>query len=193
MYYFFIGPVLLPITPSALTVDISGNNKVVTLINDIEINILHAPQLQSISFDVLLPTRATKYPFATYSLGGNEARAFTAYFRELQRQKIPFPFIIAKMKHGSAIPSGYENIVAVIDSFTQKEDSSNGLDVLASLKLKEYRDYSTIRVSATEVKDDKGETKTVYTTEKPRAKSYTAEINSIVNSVGLEVQGGFGI
>lgn len=191
MYYFFIGPVLLPITPSALTVDISGNNKVVTLINDGEINILHDPQLQAISFDVLLPTRATKYPFATYSLGGNEAKAFTAYFKELQRQKIPFPFIVAKMKHGTAIPVGYENILAVIDSFTQKEDSSNGLDVLASLKLREYREYSTIRVDATPSTGKDG--KLVYKAEKQRAKSYTADINDIVNSVGLEVQGGFGI
>lgn len=192
MYYFFIGPVLLPITPSALSVDIGGNNKVVTLINDGEINILHEPQLQSIAFDVLLPTRTTKYPFASYSLGGNEAKAFTAYFKELQRQKIPFPFIISKMKHGTAIPVGYENILSVIDSFTQKEDSSNGLDVLASLKLREYREYSTIRVDASPSYMAKDGT-LVYKAEKNRAKSYTAEINSIVNDVGLEVQGGFGL
>jgi hypothetical protein len=65
------------------------------------------------------------------------------------------------------------------------------LDVLASLKLREYREYSTIRVDASPSTGKDG--KLVYKAEKQRAKSYTADINDIVNSVGLEVQGGFGI
>jgi hypothetical protein len=192
MYQFYIGPVLLPVTPSALTVDIAGNNKVVTLINAGEINILHDPQLQNIAFDVLLPTRATKYPFASYSLGGNEAKAFTEYFRRLQAEKVPFSFIVSKMRPGSSIPVGYEYLLAVIDSYSQKEDASNGLDVLVSLKLREFREYSTIRVDASPSYMDK-DGKLVYKTTKPRGRSYTADVESIVSEVGLEIQGGFGL
>lgn len=191
MYYFFIGPVLLPVTPSALTVDIAGNNEVVTLINDGEINILHNPKLKEVAFDVLLPTRPEKYPFAFYSLAGAEALAFTEYFKLLQKRKIPFPFIVAKMRPGSVIPTGYEYMQAVIESYTQKEDASNGLDVMVSLKLKEYREYATIRVDAAASTDADG--KLVYKATKQRGKSFTSEITALIKEVGLEIQGGFGL
>lgn len=193
MYYFFIGPVLLPVTPEALTVDIAGKNEVVTLINDGDINILHDPQLKEAAFDVLLPTRLglNKYPFAFYSLLGAEAVAITEYFKLLQRRKIPFPFIVAKMQPGSLIPSGYEYMQAVIESYTQKEDANNGLDVIVSLKLKEYREYATIRVDAEPEKDADG--KLVYKATKQRGKSFTSEISKLLKEVGLEVTGMFGI
>lgn len=191
MYYFFIGPVLLPVTPAALTVDIAGNNQVVTLLNDGEINILHDPQLKEAAFDVLLPTRPDKYPFAFYSLVGAEALAFTEYFKLLQRRKIPFPFIVAKMRPGSLIPSGYEYMQAVIESYTQKEDAENGLDVIVSLRLREYREYSTIRVDATASKDKDG--KLVYKAQKQRGKTFTSEIDALVKEVGLEIKGAFGL
>jgi hypothetical protein len=191
MYYFFIGPVLLPITPSALTVDIAGNNQVVTLINDGEINILHDPQLKEAAFDVLLPTRTGKYPFAFYTLAGAEALAFTEYFKLLQRRKIPFPFIVAKMKQGSMIPVGYEYMQAVIESYSQKEDATNGLDVVVSLKLKEYREYATIKVDASPTTDKDG--KLVYKATKQRGKSFTSEIEKLIKEVGLEIGGAFGL
>lgn len=193
MYYFFIGPVLLPVTPEALTIDIAGNNQVVTLINDGEINILHDPQLKEAAFDVLLPTRLglSKYPFAFYGMGGAEAIAFTEYFKLLQRRKIPFPFIVAKMQPGSVIPSGYEYMMAVIESYTQKEDANNGLDVVVSLKLREYREYATIRVDAEPEKDENG--KLVYKATKERGKSFISEIEKLCKEVGLEIKGAFGL
>lgn len=191
MYYFFIGPVLLPVTPAALTVDIAGNNQVVTLINDGEINILHDPQLKEAAFDVLLPTRADKYPFAFYSLAGAEALAFSEYFNLLQQRKIPFPFIVAKMRPGGLIPTSYEYMQAVIESYTQKEDANNGLDVVVSLKLREYREYATIRVDAEPETNANG--KPVYKAAKQRGKSFTSEITKLIKEVGLEIQGGFGL
>lgn len=191
MYQFFIGPVLLPITPSALTVNIDGNNQVVTLINDGEINILHNPKLKEAAFDVLLPTRMSKYPFATYGMGGAEATAFTEYFRLLQERKIPFPFIVAKLKQESVIPIGYYQMQAVIESYSQKEDATQGLDVIVSLKLCEYREYATITVDASPSVDADG--KMVYKATQNRGKSFISEINKIVNEVGLEIGGTFGL
>jgi hypothetical protein len=188
-YQFYIGPVLLPVTPSSITVDIAGNNQVVTLINDGEINILHDPHLKEAAFDVLLPTRAEKYPFAFYSLDGQEAAAFSKYFELLQTRKIPFPFIVAKMQPGKMIPAGYEYMLAVIESYSHKEDASNGLDVMASLTLREYREYSTIRVDAAVSADGKP----TYKATKQRGKSFSGEINKLVREVGLEIQGGFGL
>lgn len=191
MYYFMIGPVLLPVTPEAFTVESDGNNVVVTLINDGEINILHDPKLKDVAFDVLLPTQPQKYPFAFYSLDGAEAQAFTKYFDALQKRKIPFPFIVAKMRPGSMIPVGYDYMTAVIESFSRKEDATKGLDVFVSLKLKEYREYATIRVDADPEKDANGNL--VYKATKPRGKSFSSELNALCREVGLEIRGGFGL
>lgn len=183
MYYFFIGPVLLPVTPEALTVSIGGNNEVINLINDSEINVLHDPKLKEAAFDVLLPT-GSKYPFAFYGLGGAEATAFSEYFMLLQQRKIPFPFIVAKLKPGSILPTGYSYMQAVIEDYTQKEDAGNGLDVIVNLKLREYREYATIRVDAET--DENG--KLVYKATKQRGKSFTSEISALIKEVGGEIE-----
>lgn len=196
MYYFFIGPALLPVTPEAMSVNIGGNNKVVTLINDGEINIMHDPKLKEISFDILLPT-GQKYPFAFYSLGGSEAPAFIKYFEILQSRKIPFPFIVVKLLPGSVIPVGYSSMNSVIEDFTQKNDAKNGLDIVVSLKLREYREYSTVLVSGSK-KDKDG--KTIYKKTVPRGKSFTSEVIKAINDVSSElaataevIGGGFGL
>lgn len=189
MHYFFVGPVLLPITPEAITVNIGGNNQVVTLINDGEINILHDPKLKEVSFDVLLPTSAQKAPYAFYSLGGFDALAFTEYFKLLQARKIPFPFIVAKMRPGSLIPAGYEYMQAVIEDYTQKEDAGNGLDVLVALKLREYREHATIRVDASEDKDGK----VTYKATKQRGKTFTSEITKLAKEITSKAGVTFGL
>ena len=185
MYLFFIGPALLPITPAALSVSIGGNNKVVTLINDGEINIMHDPKLKEVSFDVLLPTSGQKYPFATYSLCGFEAGAFKSYFELLQARKIPFPFIVVKIGTGSILPKGYEYIQSVIESIEQKEDASAGQDMIITLKLREYREYATIYVDATEGEDGKISYKAV----KQRGKSFTSEVTKLIEEVSQDIKG----
>lgn len=189
-YQFYIGPVLLPVTPSSITVDIDGNNNVVTLLNDGEINILHDPKLKECAFEVLLPTRAEKYPFAHYGMDGREAKAFTTYFREIQQRKLAFPFIVAKMTPGKQIPSDYEYFLAVIERYSQREDATNGLDVVVDLQLREYREYSTIRVDATA---GTANGKPVYKATKQRGKSFTAEIEKLIAEVGLKTERGFGL
>jgi len=183
-YLFLIGPVLLPVTPAALNIEMGGNNQTVTLINDGEINILHDPKLKEASFEVLLPT-GNRYPFATYNLGGAEASAFTMYFRLLMERKIPFPFIVVKMAAGSMIPRGYSYMNAVIESCSQKEDASEGPDVIVELRLKEYREYATIRVDAKPQKDKDG--KLVYKATKQRGKTFTEELKKLINEIGGEI------
>lgn len=173
MYMFFIGPALLPVTPSTLDVSIGGNNQVVTLINDGEINILHDPKLKEIAFSALLPG-GQKYPFAFYSMDGNDAVEWLTYLQALQAQKIPFPFIITKTTPGKKTPKEYQNILAVIEEIQQTEDASNGPDVIVQLRLREYREYSTIRV-----KESGGK----YTAERSRPKSYTEQITKLAKKI----------
>ena len=60
-YKMYLGGVLMPITPSKVTVKINNQNKTMTLINGEEINILKAAGLSDVSFELLLPQ--VPYPF----------------------------------------------------------------------------------------------------------------------------------
>ena len=61
-YIFYLDGILVPITPSSITTKINNKNKVVTLINDGDFNILKEEGLKEFTFDMCLP--AYKYPFA---------------------------------------------------------------------------------------------------------------------------------
>lgn len=43
MYLFYLGNMMLPVTPEKLELKIANNNKTITLINDGEVNLLKRP------------------------------------------------------------------------------------------------------------------------------------------------------
>ena len=53
MYEFYMDGVRLPVTPSALTIKISNQNKTINLINEGQRNIIKAPGLSKYSFNAL--------------------------------------------------------------------------------------------------------------------------------------------
>ena len=63
-FYFKDGSDVLtfPITPSELSIKVGSNNKVVTLINEGDINILKSPALIEVEFEARFPMR--KYPYS---------------------------------------------------------------------------------------------------------------------------------
>ena len=139
MYYFYIDGVLLPVTPSKLNIKIKNNNKSVTLINEGEINLLKDAGLTEIEFDALLPNH--EHPFAIYEGGFHDAKYFTDKLEQLKVDKEPFQFIVTRQ-----LPNGKylfdNNMTVSLESYTLKEDSkSYGFDVLASIKLKQYKEY----------------------------------------------------
>ena len=86
-FNFKIGNELLtlPITPEELTIKVGSNNKVVTLINEGDINILKCPSLIEFEFDARFPMR--KYPYS------REPEFFEDYlnkFTELKTSKKSF-------------------------------------------------------------------------------------------------------
>lgn len=139
-YYFFLGAAQLPVTPGALTISTPTKNKTVDLINDGEINILKGHGLRNVSFEFMLPQQ--KYPFANYSLGIYDASSFIVYLKGLVALKKPIPFIVTRMT-----PSGkllfFTSFLVTIEDFDLVEDAENGLDVMCSINLKEYKFYGT--------------------------------------------------
>lgn len=149
-YYFFLGATMpLPVTPSSLSIKTPSKNSTVTLINDGEINILKEQGLREISFEFLLPQ--VKYPFANYTIADNyTASGYIVALKELKNSKKPFQFIVTRTS-----PKGkvlfFTNITAQIEDFTLDEDAdANGLDVMCSISLKEWKNYGTKSIKITE-------------------------------------------
>lgn len=139
-YDFYLGKVLLPVAPSKLQLKINGANKTYTLINDGEINVLKKQELTDIEFDALLPNM--KYGFAKYKNGFEPAQYFLEVLEKFKTNKEPFQFIVTR-----SFPNGGvlfdTNIKVSLESYTIKEDADDGFDITVSVKLKQYRDYST--------------------------------------------------
>ena len=140
-YKFYMDKVLLPVPPSKMTTKISNKNKTVTLINDGEVSILKSQGLTEISFDLLLPN--VEYPFADYKNGKfKEAKYFLDKFEKLKSNKTAFQFIVSR-----ELPKGKDlfstNITVSLEDYSIIEDAKEGVDVTASIKLKQYKPFST--------------------------------------------------
>lgn len=139
-YHFYMGKMLCPIAPSSLQLKIENKNKTLTLINEGEVNVLKNAGLTDISFDLLLPN--VKYPFAKYKNGFKKAKHFLDKLETMKTNKKPFQFIVTR-----ELPNGKmlfdTNMKVSLESYEIKEDADQGLDVVVSVKLKQYRDYGT--------------------------------------------------
>ena len=157
-YYFFLGTIPLPVTPSALTIKTPSLNKTVTLINDGEINILKSPGLREITFDFLLPQQ--KYPFGNYSISSYTATTMIPVIKSLKEINKPFQFIVTRMN-----PKGhvhfFTNITCQIEEFTFDEDAKeHGQDVMCKITLKEWKYYGTKTIKLSEIDGKKTATVT---------------------------------
>lgn len=142
-YSFFLDGVLLPVTPSKMSLRVSNQNKTINLINHGEVNILKAPGLTEITFDVLIPQ--VKYPFAVYPEGFKDATFYLDIFEKLKVNMKPFQFICSRVS-----PNGNllfdTNMTVSLEEYSIDEDSENGLDLIVSVTLKQYRSYGTKKV-----------------------------------------------
>lgn len=146
MYYFYLDKILLPVAPKKLSTKIANQNKTINLINDGEINILKKAGLTEINFDVLLPN--VKYPFAVYKSTFQNAAYFLENLEKLKIEQKPFQFIVSrKMPNGKIL---YDtNMKVSLEDYTINEDATEGFDSTVTIKLKQYKEYSTKTVKIT--------------------------------------------
>lgn len=139
MYYVYLDTMLCPISPSKIQIQVNNKNKTVTTINYSEVNILKTAGLTDIAFDLLLPN--SLYPFAIYSSGFKNAKYFLDKLERLKQSKNPFQFIIVRVKPNNKIIYN-TNIRVALESYTITENAQEGFDVIVSIKLKQYKEYS---------------------------------------------------
>ena len=147
-YRMYLGTMLCPVTPSKIDVKIKGQNKTLTLINDTVVNVLKNPGLTEITFDLLLPN--SKYPFAQYNIVWKNAQWYLNRLEQLKQRKKVFQYIVTR-----TLPNGtplYDTNMSVsLENYTIKEDAKQGLDVIVSVTLKQYREYGTKIVNVSNV------------------------------------------
>ena len=159
-FYFTIDKevLTLPITPSSLNMKIGSNNKVVTLINEGDINILKSPSLVEFEFSARFPMR--KYPYS------RDALNFETYmnkFTALKTDKMPFIFHVIRTTPDGKGTWGTVRRVTLED-LEIKEDADEGDDVIVSFNLKEYKEYGVVTIKTPNSKPT-----TTSTSEKPRS------------------------
>lgn len=140
MYDFYLDKILLPVAPSKLQVKIKNANKTINLINDGEVSIIKKPGLSEVSFDILIPH--VKYPFAVYKNGYRDAKYFLGEIEKLKVNMSPFQFIVSRRKPNGTVLFD-TNMKVTLEEYTIKEDAGEGFDVIVTVKLKQYREYST--------------------------------------------------
>ena len=149
MYQVFLGTTLLPVAPSKIEMSIGSRSQTVELINGDEINIVKGASLAEISFEFMVP--AQRYPFATYSTSLDTA-AILAQLDTYKTQRLPFQFIVVRVVGTGRLKLHTTNIKVTLEDYTVDEDAENGLDAIISVRLKEYKAYST------KVYDEKNQT-----------------------------------
>lgn len=161
-FYFKDGSDVLtfPITPGELSIKVGSNNKVVTLINEGDINILKSPSLIEVEFDARFPMR--KYPYSrTFSKFEN----YFNKFEELKEKKRSFRFIVAR-----TTPNGSRtwdtNLLVALEDFTLKESADEGDDVIISFKLKQFKEFG---IKTVKIKTQTSKPTTTSTAKKPRS------------------------
>lgn len=137
MFRFYLANMLLPITPSKLSLKVKNTNKTVTLINEGEVNIIKTKGLREFSFEFLLPF--TDYSFAAVSKAKKQ-KSYLDKLNQLKINKRPFQFVVKR-------PYGFKtNIKVTLEDLNITEDAQEGRDIKVSVTLKEYRHYGTKKV-----------------------------------------------
>lgn len=139
-YQFFLDKILLPVPPEKLQMKIDNANKTYTLINEGEINVLKTPGLTDVEFDARLPN--VQYAFAMYKSGFQRASYFLDKLEALKTRKASFQFIVTRVLPNGGMLFG-TNMKVSLEEYAIKEDASDGFDLTVSIKLKQYRPYST--------------------------------------------------
>ncbi|GHU85624.1 peptidoglycan-binding protein [Clostridia bacterium] len=148
MYLIYLDKVQLPITPSKISMKIKNKNVVITLINDGELNLLKAPGLTEISFEISLPQ--VKYPFASYPNGLKNADYFMEKLEKLKVNKKPFQFICSRK--GANGKSLFDtNLKVSLEGYSVEENAKEGLDVLVTVELKQYIDFKAKTLTFVEI------------------------------------------
>ncbi|HBG4726900.1 TPA: LysM peptidoglycan-binding domain-containing protein [Clostridioides difficile] len=182
-YDFYLDGVQLPITPGKLEIKTTNKNKTVDLINDGEVNILKTPGLSEISFEAEFTHN--KLPFCRGQF--RDVQFFLSKLELIKTDCKPFQFIVSRELGNKVLFN--TNIKVSLEEYNIVEDADNGSDVKVTIKLKQYRDYSTKKLVIAPPKNETGrpnvkiEPKRVDSVNAINTKTYTVKAGDSLWSI----------
>ncbi|WOW16591.1 LysM peptidoglycan-binding domain-containing protein [Clostridioides difficile] len=182
-YDFYLDGVQLPIPPPKLEVKVTNKNKTVDLINTGEVNILKKEGLSEISFEAEFTHN--KLPF--YRGTFKDVQFFLSKLELLKTDCKPFQFIVSRELGNKVLFN--TNMKVSLEEYNIVEDAENGSDVKVTIKLKQYRDYSTKKLVLSPPKNETGrpnvkiEPKRVDSVNAPSGKTYTVKAGDSLWSI----------
>ncbi|HBF5910248.1 TPA: LysM peptidoglycan-binding domain-containing protein [Clostridioides difficile] len=182
-YDFYLDGVQLPIAPAKLEIKITNKNKTVDLINTGEVNILKKEGLSEISFEAEFTHN--KLPFCRGQF--RDVQFFLSKLELLKTDCKPFQFIVSRELGNKVLFN--TNMKVSLEEYNIVEDAENGSDVKVTIKLKQYRDYSTKKLVLAPPKNETGrpnvkiEPKRVDSVNAPSGKTYTVKAGDSLWSI----------
>lgn len=136
MYLFYLGGMLLPVTPSKITTKIGNSNKTMELANEGEINLIKFPKLTEYSFEFELP-----FSKLSYSARECDPKEILDMLEEAKLKKKILTFQVARKMHNKT-RFALEQQVSV-EEYEVLEDAENNSDITVSITLRQFRKYRT--------------------------------------------------
>jgi hypothetical protein len=139
-YEVYIDDMLLPLPPQKIPIKYPGQNKSTTLINGEEINLIRPSGLAEITIDVVIPQM--NYPSAVWDGSIDDAEDFLDHLHDLKESGDSFEFIV--IRDGPGRNDFFDtNIDVTLEDYKISDDVKEGLDLVVSLTMKEYKSYGT--------------------------------------------------
>lgn len=139
-YEVYIDDMLLPLPPQKIPIKYPGQNKSTTLINGEEINLIRPSGLAEITIDVVIPQM--NYPSAVWDGSIVDAEDFLDHLHDLKESGDSFEFIV--IRDGPGRNDFFDtNIDVTLEDYKISDDVKEGLDLVVSLTMKEYKSYGT--------------------------------------------------
>lgn len=142
-YLLYLDGMLLPVTPPAIKVSYKSSNETVRLIDGGQVTFLRQGELPVFSFELLLPRH--KYSFCRYESGFKNPEYYVEKLLAIRGGRVPFRFICTRTAgNGSYLDD--TNVRVSLEDMSIQEDADEGSDIVLSLQVREYREYSASRV-----------------------------------------------
>lgn len=140
---FYLGDIKLPITPDSISTKIRNKNETINLLNGEEFNLIKKPGLTEFEFKFRLP--AIEYPFMQEFVSISEVLStLEKYKNEEDKRKKVFEFII--IRHTEGLVNSINKSVTLED-YSIDEDARNVGDIIVNVKLKQYLELKTKKLS----------------------------------------------
>ncbi len=136
LYLLYLDHELFPVAPERIVTETGIKNRTVSLIDGSEVALMGGRSLKKFSFELLLPM--SEYPFAVYDGGFKDATYYIDKLEQIANKDEPIWFDVYRTLPDME-KTYLTNVFVVPEKIAIEENAENGMDMKASVVLREYR------------------------------------------------------